>query len=507
MHTLSKSRYTAFHQCPKLLWLRVHKPEAVPEDPALQARLEQGNEVGDLAMQYFGDYDEVTTLRGGKLDIASMIKKTDQCMRRGVDNICEASFDFEGNYCAVDILHKDGRGWAIYEVKSTTLSASNPDIKKIEKYFPDIAYQKWVLDQCGVKVTGAYLLCLNSDYRREKRLDIQDMFVAIDVSRDILGEYGRVDAEAREAMKVVNSKTEPDIDLSEDCYKPYPCAFFDYCKRQHGISGDDPSVFDVYRMSGKDKIGHYKQDRITFEKLRGQRLNPTQRMQVENTLNNTEEINRRGIRDFLDSLSCPLYFLDFETMQSAVAEFEGTKPYQQIPFQYSLHIAKRLGRYDHLEFLAESDGSDPRRELAEQLCRDIPANVCVVAYNMEFERRCIKELAEAFPDLSGHLMCIHKNIQDLLEPFRAGYYYVPAMGGSFSIKSVLPALFPNDPDLDYHNLKGDVHTGSEAMNTFPKIKDMSWSQARRARKDLLKYCELDTWAMVKIWEKLNEVAR
>ena len=193
-------------------------------------------------------------------------------------------------------------------------------------------------------------------------------------------------------------------------------------------------------------------------------------------------------------------------MQSAVPEFEGTKPYQQIPFQYSLHIAKRPGKYDHKEFLAESDGTDPRRELAEQLCRDIPANVCVLAYNMKFERQCIEELADAFPNLSGHLMRIHNNIRDLLVPFQKGYYYVPAMGGSFSIKSVLPALFPNDPSLNYHNLKGDVHNGSEAMNIFPKIKDMSWLQARRARQDLLKYCELDTWAMVKIWEKLNEVA-
>ena len=504
MHALSKSRYTAFRQCPKNLWLKIYKPEEAVEDPSLQARLDQGNEVGDLAMQYFGDYVEVTTYSRGRLDLSAMVKKTQQYMRSSVENICEASFEYKGNYCAVDILHKEGRGWAIYEVKSTTASPGKIDRSKIAPYLPDIAYQTWVLEQCGVKVTGSYLLCLNKEYRRGRELNIQDMFVALDLSKEIDHEYRLIDDTVRRAQKIINSNVEPEIDLSEDCYKPYPCAFFEYCKRQHGIS--KPSVFDAYRMKGEDKIEHYRQGHTSFEDLRNEKLTPNQRRQVENTLNNTIEINKDGIRRFLSQLSLPLYFLDFETMQSAVAEFEGVKPYQQIPFQYSLHIAKRPGKYDHLEYLAESDGTDPRRGVAEQLCDDIPANVCVLAYNMPFEKNCLKDLAYTFPDLSRHLMRIHDNMVDLLVPFREGYYYVPAMGGSFSIKSVLPALFPNDPELDYHNLSG-VHNGSEAMDIFPKIKEMSFLKARRARKDLLRYCELDTWAMVKIWVKLVEVAQ
>ena len=503
MHALSKSRYTAFRQCPKNLWLKIYKPDVAVEDPSLEARLKQGNEVGDLAMQFFGDYVEVTTYSHGRLDLSAMVKKTQQYMRSSVENICEASFEYKGNYCAVDILHKEGRGWAIYEVKSTTASPEKIDRSKIAPYLPDIAYQTWVLEQCGVKVTGSYLLCLNKEYRRGRELNIQDMFVALDLSKEIDHEYRLIDDTVRRAQKIINSDVEPEIDLSEDCYKPYPCAFFEYCKQQHGIS--KPSVFDAYRMKGEDKIEHYRQGHTSFEDLRNEKLTPNQRRQVENTLNNTIEINKDGIRRFLSQLSLPLYFLDFETMQSAVAEFEGVKPYQQIPFQYSLHIAKRPGKYDHLGYLAESDGTDPRRGVAEQLCDDIPANVCVLAYNMPFEKNCLKDLAYAFPDLSRHLMRIHDNMVDLLVPFREGYYYVPAMGGSFSIKSVLPALFPNDPELDYHNLSG-VHNGSEAMDIFPKIKEMSFLKARRARKDLLRYCELDTWAMVKIWEKLIEVA-
>ena len=218
-----------------------------------------------------------------------------------------------------------------------------------------------------------------------------------------------------------------------------------------------------------------------------------------------DDIDKDGIRDFMDTLSYPIYFLDFETTQAVIPEFEGTKPYQQIPFQYSLHyIEYEGGPLLHKEFLSES-GTDPRRAIAERLCEDIPMNVCVTAYNKAFECSRIKELAATFPDLSDHLMNIGSNIKDLLVPFQSGYYYTKAMGGSFSIKSVLPALFPDDPALDYHNLE-QIHNGGEAMSIFPKIKDMPSEEAERTRHNLLKYCELDTYAMVKVWERLKEIS-
>jgi len=159
----------------------------------------------------------------------------------------------------------------------------------------------------------------------------------------------------------------------------------------------------------------------------------------------------------------------------------------------------------HKEFLGVS-GEDSRRKLAEQLCVDIPKDKCVTAYNKAFECSRLTELSESFPDLSEHLLNIRDHIVDLLVPFQSGWYYVPAMGGSFSIKSVLPALFPDDPELDYHNLEGSVHNGGEAMSIFPKIKDMAPEEQLLARRSLLKYCELDTYAMVKVWQKLKEAA-
>jgi hypothetical protein len=289
--------------------------------------------------------------------------------------------------------------------------------------------------------------------------------------------------------------------------KPYGCAFLDYCKRQHGISS--PSVFDLYGVgfSFKKKLDSYHQGLVKFEDLRSTDIGHIQNMQIEAALTGKEFINPDGIRQFLNTLSYPLYFLDFETMQDAVPQYDGAKVYAQITFQYSLHIKTCADApYDHKEYLAPSDGKDPRRALAEQLCKDIPKDVCTLAYNKMFERGRIMELAKLYPDLSDYLTNIADHIIDLIDPFRAGDYYVPAMGGSFSIKSVLPALFPRDPELDYHNLDNRCQNGGDAMTIFPRIKDMEPEEAKAYRQALLNYCKLDTWAMVKVWEKLKTVA-
>ena len=521
MKGLSKSRYTAFCQCPKNLWLKMYKPEVEPVDEALQARLEQGNVVGDLAMGLFGDYKEAhaekvdkngNTLLDDKgrpqLDLAQMVEQTRQWMQEGVENICEASFALDGHYCAVDILRKNSDGWDIYEVKSSSFPEEDGQESKLEKYAPDIAYQKWLLTQCGVEVKGTYLVCLNSNYVRQGELDLQKLFAVIDLKEMVENEYLKVPNSVKLALKVINNETEPELDLSEHCAKPYKCAFLDYCKRQHGIPEDKPTVFDLYRMSFKKALDYYHNGQFLFDDLASVKLNDKQQMQIEATQTGREFINPKGIKEFLDRLTYPLYFLDFETMQDAVPQYDGAKVYGQITFQYSLHIKEsETAKYEHREFLAPSDGSDPRRPLAEQLCKDIPMDVCTLAYNKMFECGRIRELAALYPDLAPHLLNIADHIIDLIDPFRAGDYYVPAMGGSFSIKSVLPALFPNDPELDYHNLDKRCQNGGDAMTIFPRIKDMEPEEAAASRKALLNYCKLDTWAMVKVWQKLKEMAK
>jgi hypothetical protein len=179
---LSKSRYTQFCQCTKALWLRVNKPDEATVDAGVEARFESGNEVGDLAMGLFGPFVEVTTQReDGSLDLQAMVEKTKEEMAHRTENICEASFNFERNYCAVDILRKTPGGWAIYEVKSSSFPEFDGQETRLEKYAPDIAYQKWVMTQCGINVTDTYLVCLNSDYVRQGELDIQKLFAVIDM--------------------------------------------------------------------------------------------------------------------------------------------------------------------------------------------------------------------------------------------------------------------------------------------------------------------------------------
>ena len=252
MKGLSKSRYTKFCQCPKALWLTVYKSEEAVIDETQQTRLEQGNIVGDLAMGLFGDFKKVTTMRDdGSLNLLQMMALTKQYMQEGVENICEASFSYQGCYCAVDILRRNDDGWAIYEVKSTSFSESKDSKSKLEKYAPDIAYQKWVLEQCGVNVTATHLVCLNSDYERQGELDLQQLFAIIDISELVDKEHQKVPVFAEEAQKVISVETEPDKDLGEHCFKPYRCDFFDYCKRQHGLP--TPSVFDVYGGSNACK--------------------------------------------------------------------------------------------------------------------------------------------------------------------------------------------------------------------------------------------------------------
>lgn len=504
---LSKSKYTGLWQCPKIAWLRQYKPETATIDEMVEARFVAGNMVGDLAMGLFGDFVEVTTYNGNKLDLPKMIEKTVIEMKKGTENICEASFSYNGLYCAVDILKKDGDGWAIYEVKSSTKhmndDGSYTDDKEV--YVADISYQKYVLEHCGVKVTGTYLVCLNGDYVFDGTLDLSQLFFISDVSDEVPAETLKIEPNLAIAEKVLTSDEEPDIDLGIYCKKPYDCSFWKYCSKNI----PEQSVFKLYRLSSKKKFEYYHNGWITYRDLidNAPITNEKQLRQIEFALEDKGTyVNKTEIAVFMQSLSYPLYFLDFETMQPVIPEYVGTKPYAQIPFQYSLHyIEHEGGELKHKEFLAES-GTDPRRALAERLCEDIPMNVCVTAYNKAFECTRIKELAETYPDLADHLTNIRNNIVDLLVPFQSGWYYNKAMGGSFSIKSVLPAIFPDDPSLNYHNLEG-VHNGGEAMTIFPKIQHMSPEDQRIARHNLLKYCELDTYAMVKVWQELVRVTQ
>lgn len=496
---LSKSKYVQVWNCPKGAWIQKYHPEAVPEDEGKTSRFRQGDEVGDLARGLFGPFVNVTCYKeDGKLDLSGMIAWTKEEMEQGTPVICEASFSYEGLYCAVDLLRRDEEngGWAIYEVKSSSDGLQ-------DKYIADVSYQKYVLEHCGVKVTGVYLVCIDTDYvLGPEGLDVHSFFKINDLWDAASQEQEMtVPAVLEEAERVLACEEEPPVDLAENCKD---CELFSWCGRDL----PSPNVFSIYRLQKKKMIEYYRQGLVSFADLdrAGVIRNPAQKRQIDYFLMDLGTYTEPDkIREFLGQLTYPLYFLDFETMMPAIPFCVGTHPFAQIPFQYSLHYIEREGgKLLHKEFLAES-GTDPRRAIAEALCRDIPADACVTAYNKRFECSRLHELAEVFPDLKEPLLAIEGNIVDLLDPFQKGWYYRREIGGSFSIKSVLPAICPDDPELDYHELDG-VHNGTEAMSVYPEIQYMPSEEAEKARRNLLAYCRLDTLAMVKVWEELRRAA-
>jgi hypothetical protein len=240
-------------------------------------------------MKLFGDYKKVNAEKADKsLDLGKMVEQTRLWMEEGVENICEASFALEGHYCAVDILRKNGDGWDIYEVKSSTYKGDKEDTPKhLLVYTRDIAYQKWVLTKCGVKVNGCYLVRLNKFYVRGKELDIQELFHIKNMDELVANEYLKVEANVALAQKVV-SGDEPDEPIDMHCHEPYGCGFFDYCTKGMG----SPNVFNLYRMSFKKKCQLYNQGKINSEDLVNEKLNEIQTLQARNPKVRSEPLPR-----------------------------------------------------------------------------------------------------------------------------------------------------------------------------------------------------------------------
>jgi predicted RecB family nuclease len=485
---LSKSKYCKAVQCNKILWLDKYKPEEAIEK-ARDSVLENGTKVGELARQYFGEYININFDE----NLANMIENTKANLQNKPNIITEASFNFNNNFCSVDILKNDIDGFEIYEVKSST------EVKAI--YLDDVSYQVYVLQNLGYKIKKASIMYINNRYIKNGELNLKKLFNIDDVTDIAFSKQEEIKEKIEEVNDYIKTTDEPEEKISMKCFKPYECSYWEYCTKKL----PEKNVFTIKGgMHTDKKFELYNEGIITYEDILTTNINEKYKQQAEIDLSNEIVIKKDEIREFMKTLSYPIYFLDFETYQAAVPEYDGTWPYEQIPFQYSLHyVEKEGGELKHKEFLAEA-GIDPRRILAERLVQDIPMNVCVTAYNMGFEKGRIKEMAGLFGDLREHLMNIHDNIKDLMIPFHDRWYYTKDMKGSYSIKYVLPALFPNDPELDYHNLPV-VHNGGEASQAFTDLINHTKEEQEEIRNGLLLYCGLDTLAMVKVWEKLKEV--
>ncbi|MBN1624772.1 MAG: DUF2779 domain-containing protein [Clostridia bacterium] len=486
---ISKSRFLQYIQCPKRYWLGVYHPEFADERD--MTVFTNGTRVGEYARGLFPDGVLIEYRKDGWLDIDRMLAETKHHIEAGTRILYEAAFATDNLIAICDILVRSEEGYEIYEVKS---SGSIKDV-----YFPDAAFQYHVLNECGINVSKVYITHLNTGYIRQGEIDIDELFF----HNDVTSHAKQINEEILEAIPdiedVYRSLVEPVVSLDLQCETPYNCEFMGYCFRDI----KEHSVFELAGISQKLKYELYNKGIIYFNDVMasGIQLKQNLMQQIEAAEAGQPIIQTENIREFMGNLHYPIYFLDFETINPAIPLYEGTSPYEQIPTQYSLHFIEEEGaQLQHREFLA-IEGSDPREEIVKCLSADIPEDACVLAYHMAFEKKVIEMLAQTFPDYSEKLQQINEQMHDLIIPFRKRFYYVDKMKGKSSIKSVLPALYPDDPELSYSNLDG-IHNGNEASNAYLALTDMNEAEREKTRKSLLEYCRLDTLAMVRIWEKL-----
>lgn len=484
---LSKSQFIRGLQCPKSLYLLKYHPELREEPKAAQEMAyETGYEVEDYALQIFPDGIEIPF---DEDDFNAQFHRTRDALDK-VDTLYGASFKHDNLMARVDILKRDGNRWDIYEVKSST------SVK--DYYINDIAFQYYVLKNAGLPVGKSFVVYINNQYVRQGDIEVDKLFTIENLTDTILEKQPFIEDEIRRLRKMLRGAI-PDLPIGPHCDDPYECDFANYCWKDV----QEGSVLDLkYERSAPfSKWELYEKGFLKMTDVPEDMLGPIQKIQVECFRNGTPHIDKEEIEKFISNLWYPVYYLDFETIMTAIPPFDGTRPYQQIPIQYSIHYqAKPEGTIEHLEYLA-NPGVDPRRDIAEGLSRVIPEDACVVVYHKSFETKILRELADTFPEHSRKLYKIIDNIRDLLEPFKYFACYYPEMGNSASLKAVVPALIP---DFSYDDL--EVQDGSMAMDAYWQM-CMAEDEAEkdRIRHGMLEYCKRDTFVMVKLVEKLKEM--
>jgi len=484
---LSKSLFIRGLQCHKSLYLQKHHPELRDETPpSREALFRSGSEVGVVAQGLFPGgatipYDPDTYDR--------QVALTQEEIAQGASTLYEAAFHFDNVFVKVDILNKGKDGWDIYEVKSST------SIKDV--YIPDAAVQYYVVKGSGLPVSRIFLVHINNQYVREGGIDVRQLFTVNDVTSEVRQMQDTVEGEL-DAQKTMLRGDIPRIDIGPYCSDPYECDFVGHCWEHI----PDESVFDI-RGSKSLPFMLYNRGIVRLEEVPLYMLTPNQRLQVEAALERKVVISSEAVREFLDSLWYPLYFLDFETVGAAVPLFDGTRPYQQVPFQYSLHyLEDEDAGLLHHEYLADPK-IDPREELIKKLASEIPQNACILAYYAGFEAGVLRGLAEWLPKYRDDIDVMLGNLRDLAVPFQKKDVYHWQFSGSYSLKYVLPALVP---DLRYEDM--EVRDGDMAMQAYFRMRGSGDpEEIGRLRSALLAYCRLDTLGMVRIIERLKEMTK
>ena len=484
---LTKSKYINGLQCPRLLWISVNAKDRLPEvDEAKQKLFDEGHIVGEFAKKLF--------LEGIDIEDEDFSKNLEETKKLLKENkpLFEPAFLVDRIYSRADILEPTKDGWNIVEVKSST------EVKDVN--IQDVAFQKYVYEKAGMKINKCFLLHINNQYVRQGEINPSELFVKEDISINVAEEIKLVPERVKEMLGIIDSK-EPIIKISDSCSKPYECPLKEEC---WSFLPKENSVFDLYR-GGKKSWELFEKRILAIKDIPDSfELGDKQQIQLKCEKTGKVHINEKKIKEFLDKLKYPLYFLDFETYQTAIPLYNRLKPYQQIPFQFSVHKIDSKGKKTHYSFIS-SGKKDPRKKFINAIKRKLGTKGSVIVYNQVFEQSRLKEIGEFFPLEKEVVGKIIKRMNDLLIPFRNFDYYDRKQEGSASIKYVLPAM----TNMTYKGM--EIANGGQASIRYAYIThgDIKGNKAKKeeikkVREDLKKYCGLDTEAMILILEKLME---
>jgi len=491
MKTISKSRFVSGIQCSKKLFFDIYRKDLKPIISEQQELLfSTGHEIGELAQRVFPNGKDASP--ENYYDFSKSIQDTTDWIKSGVKTIYEAAFNSNDVLAALDILHHtENERWAI-EVKSSS------EVKNY--HITDASLQYWVMEKSGFKPDKFFLMHINTAYIKKGDINPSELFTLSDITTQVIGNQFWVEENLENLKSILSSEVEPIVEIGKHCGSPFNCDYKHHCWRHI----PDQSVFSLYSPRGLE-WNLYEQGIIKIIDIPDTVfLNQRQSLQVNGQKKSHSHIDKNNISEYINDWKFPLYFFDFETIFPALPVLNGTRPFQQVPFQYSVHILERLGgEFLHKDFLAEPKDFndillDPRKKLLDQMKLDIGKTGSIVAYNATFEISRLKDLAITFPEEENFIYDIIGRFVDLLIPFRKGWYYHPEMGGSASIKAVLPAIAPK---FSYSDL--EISNGGDASNIFLNmINNKFTGDDIKVRESLKKYCERDTLGMVIIWKEL-----
>jgi len=478
---ISKTSYMAGLQCLKQLWHRIHKPDLVAiEDDDHQQVLITGQEVGLYARKLFPDGIAIDSI----LNMQDRIKATRDALAQRKP-IYEAAISSGNLYAQIDILVPVRGGWDIVEVKSST------EIK--DHYYQDVAFQKYVCGKSGLPIRQCRIATINGDYVKHGPIKASKLFNLNLISKEVAEIIRDVPKSVAAMVKALATKC-PKIDVGPHCGAPHTCPLMNQCWAFLPAN----NVFSLHR-GGAKAYAFMAQGILRIRDIPAETaLSRYQRIQVKCVKTGKPYINPEAIGEFLDDIKYPIRFLDFETFSTPIPIFDGTKPYQQIPFQYSLHIVnKPKAKPIHYSYLADGR-NDPRPKLIQSLKQIIGHSGTILAFNMSFEKTVLKQMAEAFPEHKTWICGVLKRLNDLIIPFRKAAYHHPSQHGSNSLKRIIPAL----TKLRYDNLP--IADGLTAGQEFLRVTfgDVSVTEQRKVQNQLLQYCGQDSGGMIEILRRL-----